>query len=245
MSDEGLDVMVDIVTSALVALVAVLTLFLVNETAKLVLKRTAHSESGCLRVLYRFRTYRVECPALYGSPYFDRFPSSKRYIYEGTLDDPVLAELAGCIMEATRGRSERWRAGFILALVQQNVTYRSDSDTYGVSERYAFPVCALYLRAGDCEDSAYLGCALSRLCGIQSAIVRVDGHVAYGCFVRSIGYTFVHCGMTYIWCESTSVLPMGWYLGNRDIMGTYDLLNPPSGYIENGTFVDSFAKYKY
>lgn len=228
----------------LFGVIAVCLLVFADQILAQTTKHKAHRETGVYTVWYHLRRYTVPRPSLQESPYWDRFPNTKNYCYGGTLDDPVLKELADSIMYIADGRSNRWMAGFILALVQQNCTYRTDYETFGDSERYAFPICAMYLRGNDCEDSAYWGCALSRLCGLDAVMVRVKGHMAYGVYVLGIGVTFKHADKTYIWCESTSTNPMGIYTGNRDIQGTYDLLLPPEGFIELQTHEDSFERYK-
>lgn len=221
-----------------------LVLFLYDFIAKIVIKYTAHRRTGVLWFVHHLIPRRVSCPNLMESPYWNRFPSSRDRTYECTLDDPVIQALAEDIVHRTRFMTQRGRASYILSLVQQNVTYRKDGATFGKVEKYGFPVCTLYLRGNDCEDSAFLGASLSWLCGLDVAIVHVEGHLAYGCNVRGWGTKFSHEGKSYVWCEGIGFMPIGVYTGTTEVLGTYNPTMPPSDYIENHTYEDDFEQYK-
>lgn len=187
----------------------------------------------------------IKRPVCQLSKYYDRFPQSDTNLigYIPTIDDPFMIELAGNIMKKVGKRSQKYRAGYILKLVQMGYTYSLDRKTYGDRERYQFPVCTSFLHIGDCEDGAYLGAGLSKLCGIDQAIIHVYGHMAYGVNVDGFGCKFDHDGKKYLWCETTSPLPPGMHINDKIIFGTYSVEIPPEQFIKDHTYKDSFDKY--
>jgi len=64
--------------------------------------------------------------------------------------------------------------------VQQNITYLTDKENYGVPEFWAPPVFTLAKQSGDCEDGAFLMASLALNSGIPSNRIRM-----YGGFVNS------------------------------------------------------------
>ena len=195
---------------------------------------------------YRFIPRHIKRPDCKQSPYFDRFPRKDVVVckYQMTLDDPYLIQLAQQINIKTRGKSAKYKAGYILKLVQMGYTYQKDRKTYGVDEKYQFPVCTSYLHIGDCEDGALLGVGLSKLCGLDAQLIRVHGHLAYGVRVNGFGCKFKHDGKKYIWCEQTSIMPIGVHFNNKKILGTFTPFSPPVDYIANHSTPDLFDKYK-
>lgn len=225
-------------------IVIVLILFLYQVTAVFALKQTAHKRTGDFWFVYHLIPRKVRCPDLTASPYWGRFPSERDQAVCPTIDDPVLKELADTLSGKTRFMTERGRAKYILAFIQQNVTYRLDSNTFGKAEVYAFPVCTLYLRGNDCEDSGFLGACLCKLVGLDAVVVRVTGHIAYGVNVKGWGKRFAHGDKTYVWCEGTGVFPMGWYTGNMDIQEVSNVVEPSEDYIETSTYEGDFTTAK-
>ena len=152
--------------------------------------------------------------------------------------------LAESVKGKVEGKTDAYKAGYILALVQQNVTYRSDTKTFGKAEKYGFPICTAYLRGCDCEDSAYLGASLSHLIGLDVAMFRVPGHMTYGVYLGGKGTCLEHDGKRYTICETTSSFPPGLYSGETLVLLSCNLKAPPEDYIRNRTFEEDFTQYK-
>ena len=163
--------------------------------------------------------------------------------YAPQIDDPFMHELANNILAKVGKKSNRYIAGYILQLVQYGYTYRSDKDTYGDTEKWAFPVCTSLLHIGDCEDGSLLGAGLSKLCGIDTVTVSLKGHAMYAVRVNGFGMKVEHNGKKYLLCETTSVLPLGLNVSSAQIYGQYDVIAPPSEYLTNYTIYDPFIKY--
>ena len=194
---------------------------------------------------YYFIPRHVKRPTCELSKYYNRFPKKNNdtYKYQMTLDDPFMVELAENINKKIGNKSDKYKAGYILKLVQMGYTYRSDSKTYGVAEKYQFPVCTSYLHIGDCEDGQLLGVGLCKLCGLDQAIVHVEGHLAYGVRVNGFGCKFEHEGKKYLWCESTQITPPGVHVNEKKVINTYTPEVPPELYIYTDTVEDKFNKY--
>lgn len=235
-----------IVLAVLLCILAVM-IYLI---AGMILKWLAHSETGQFRFLFRFWYRTIPCTDLTASQYWDRFSkwtsstSTHDYTYMGTLDDPTVQWLAKRIANRVKDKSDYYKAAYVTAFVQQNVTYRLDSKTFGKTEKWAYPVCTLYLRGNDCEDTAYLGASLCHLIGLDVAVFRVTGHVTFGVNLGGIGRCMEHDGTKYTICETTGIFPPGIYWGKTDIIKSCTLEEPPEDYIETNTIVDSFEKYK-
>lgn len=194
---------------------------------------------------YHFIPRHIKCPDYKQSKYYDRFPirSSQNYKYDATIDDPFMIELASEINKKIGNKSDKYKAGYILKLVQHGYTYQSDTKTYGSSDKNQFPVCTSLIHIGDCEDGAFLGAGLSTLCGLDQAIIYVYGHMAYGVQVNGFGWKFSHEGKKYLWCETTSVLPIGMHSNELKVLGTYTPTEPPEDFIYKCTEIDDFDKY--
>lgn len=240
-----MDAILAICLLVIVALIA----FLGYLCVILALKFSAHSKAGDYRFVYRLRYRTVPCPTLSESRYWNRFPrdasaSSHQFEYGGTVDDDVMRTMADMIADRVDGKSDAYKAGFILAMVQQNCTYRKDAVTFGKTEKYAFPVCTAYLRGCDCEDSAYWGACLSQLIGLDVAMFRVYGHMTYGVYLGGKGTCLEHDGKAYTICETTGFLPVGIYTQNKDIRASFKLSVPEEGWFDTETVTEDFAQYK-
>lgn len=93
--------------------------------------------------------------------------NANEYLYDSTIDDPFLNDIASQIIKKVGKKSDKYIAGYILKLVQMGYTYKHDIDIFGDSDRHCFPVCLSYLHEGDCEDGAIMGAGLSKLCGLD------------------------------------------------------------------------------
>ena len=107
-------------------------------------------------------------------------------------------------------------ADFILAFVQVCFAYELDYDVYGYEEYWAFPIETLYLRCGDCEDTAILCAALYDAAGFDAGVFLVPGHaftaISLESYVeppywgQSVAYhifTYSCDGREYLGCETT------------------------------------------
>lgn len=194
---------------------------------------------------YHFIPRHIERPQCQSSKYFDKFPliDDTYWNYAMTLDDNFLNELASNINKKIGNKSDKYKAGYILKLVQSGYTYQSDYETFGQKDQRAFPLCTSYLHIGDCEDGAMLGAGLSQLLGLDTQVIFVYGHQAYGVRVNGFGCKFEHEGKNYLWCESTSIMPIGVHKNDLKIIGTYTPMVPQEDYIENHTRYDAYYRY--
>ena len=226
---------------ALIILLVAVLVFAGYFFATLALKLTAHSKTGSFRFLYRGLYRTVPCPSYADSTYWNRFPnntsaSTHDFTYHGTIDDPFVTALAESVKGKVEGKTDAYKAGYILALVQQNVTYRRDTKTFGKAEKYGFPICTAYLRGCDCEDSAYLGASLSHLIGLDVAMFRVPGHMTYGVYLGSHrGNVDYRNNVIYNWGDNSTY---GGEDGHFNIVGNYYKPGPASK--ERIYFVDAY-----
>lgn len=229
---------------ALIAVLVGMVLYLVYMGINLLMKYTAKNREDFWFFFYGIPRH-IKRPNCEYSQYYNRFPKKNSSIYEyaSTIDDPFMIELAQALKDKIGNRSDRYKANYILKMVQSGVTYRKDSITYGNSERYAFPVCTSYLHIGDCEDSALLGAGLSKKLGLDTVMVLVNGHLAYAVNVNGFGVKVPYMGKKYLWCESTSIFPAGIYLDKFEIKGIYQVMTPPESYRDDDTYFDLFNKY--
>jgi len=70
--------------------------------------------------------------------------------------------------------------GFMLAFVQDSITYTSDESLNGQDEYWAYPLETLAHKRGDCEDQAILTAAILSAVGVDVILVLLPGHVAVG-----------------------------------------------------------------
>ena len=89
---------------------------------------------------------------------------------------------------------------FVLAFVQQVITYRSEEGEY---PRY--PVETLWEGGGDCEDYSILGAAILLSMGYQVALLLLPRHAALGVAGADglPGVYAEHEGVRYFYCEMT------------------------------------------
>lgn len=195
--------------------------------------------------IYRLIPRHIKRPECHNSKYFNKFPKPKKdeYYYDPTLDDPFLNQLASEILKKIGKKSDKYKAGYILKLVQMGYTYKHDSELFGVEDKHGYPVCTSYLHLGDCEDGAILGAGLSKLCGLDQTLIYVYGHMAYGVRVNGFGCKYEYNGKKYLWCETTDTMPIGFHQNNKKIYGIYEPSLPPKDYIDTYTYNDQFDKY--
>lgn len=222
----------------------VLLFFLQYIVIEFAMKQTARYRSD-FWFFYHFIPRHVKRPQCQISQYYDKFPyaDSEYWSCGMTLDDKFMIQLADELNKKIGNKSDKYKAGYILKLVQSGYTYQSDYKTYGKTDQRAFPVCTSLIHVGDCEDGAMLGAGLCQLMGIDTQVIFVTGHQAYGVRVNGFGCKFKHDGKTYLWCESTSILPMGICENKKQIIGTYTPKIPQEDYIQNHTRYDAFYRY--
>lgn len=194
---------------------------------------------------YRFIPRRVKRPDLRKSQYYDRFPNKDgtQWTYAPTINDMFMLELVSDLERKIGKRSDSYKAGYILKMVQYGYRYHDDAKTYGTSEKWAFPVCTCAGHIGDCEDGALLGACLSKLMGLDVVMVSWTGHALYGVNCKGFGMRIEHEGKKYLLCETTSVLPKGITLASGSFKKAYDIKVPEADYIEKHTYEDAFSKY--
>lgn len=118
-------------------------------------------------------------------------------------DDPYVVGIAGHIGLVTDGCGDDVKARAALNFVQTAIDYRSDAELYGCEEFWAAPVETLYLRAGDCEDTAVLLCSILGAMGLDWVMLDFPSHVAVGYGDRD---GFLFCETTY---DSPTALDAG------------------------------------
>lgn len=207
-----------------------------------------HVKEG-IHFIHHFVPKTLRMPPYTISPYFNRYPDKDRWMEDywrmcATIDDPFMRELASEVEKECEGKSDAYKAGYILKITQCLYTYEKDSKVYGQQDRWQFPVCTAYLRTGDCEDGAFFGAGLSRLCGLDAIVIYQKGHALYGVCVDGIGMKVTHDGKEYLKCETTSILPLGFTLHEGAVLGTYDVKVPSPDFIEKRTYIDQYGKYK-
>lgn len=160
------------------------------------------------------------------------------------VNDPWMQFLAKELDAKIGKRSDCYKAGYILKLVQYGYRYQKDSKTYGVTERWAFPVCTAYLHVGDCEDGALLGAGLSYLLGLDVIMIQKEGHALYGVACKGFGMKYGYNGKSYLLCETTGIYPLGISLNDRRYIAGHDIGIPSDDYLEKHTYVESFDNIK-
>lgn len=148
-----------------------------------------------------------------------------------TVDDKVVIQIANELNRMCKGMSARYKAGMILAFVQQNVKYVSDSTQYGTLDYWAIPIQTLCSRQGDCEDTAILYCAIAYNMKIQSAFTIVPGHAFASIRQQGISDIIIDGER---WCpmETTSYIPiLGYYHGSKVVTNYAEPLIPTEEFI--------------
>ena len=239
-----------ILETVLILLVLALIAIPVSMIFGKIYKNSAKNVKEGIRFIYRFIPRHLPMPDVHTSTFFNRYPDkSNKWTTDmwrmcPTINDPWLIELSKIVDKECEGKSDRYKAGYILAITQCLYTYKKDVDTYGQTDRWQFPVCTAYLRTGDCEDGAFFGAGLSKLCGLDTIVIYENGHALYGVNVKGFGFKVTHNDKHYLKCETTSILPLGIVLNDKPTIGTYDIVDVTSEFMTDRTFHDDFAKYK-
>lgn len=143
------------------------------------IKKYKKKEFGEFFWIYLVRPYRLSID-LDRSTYLDyTITESDGHHYLGsvpTIDDPVMFDIAKKLSEMCEGRSEKWKANFLLAFVQQNVSYERGPDAPSYDRCWALPIQTLRTRKGDCKATAALYCGLAELMGIRVKLFIVKEH---------------------------------------------------------------------
>ena len=123
-----------------------------------------------------------------------------------TPENPHIIDAAEEIL-LTCGEDDFSKALAGLRFVQGAVIYRSDAELYGQEEFWAYPAETLYLRAGDCEDSAVLLASIYLAMGLDAVLLDFPGHMAAGVRLDSPrGLTYSLDGSAYCYCEASGYL---------------------------------------
>lgn len=77
-------------------------------------------------------------------------------------------------------------ASYLLAFVQQTVTYVSDKELYGVNEYWAFPAETIMRGQGDCEDTSFLCASLFKAAGFETVVGILPGHAMAGVYLPGL-----------------------------------------------------------
>ena len=100
-----------------------------------------------------------------------------------------MESLSNQIRAQTEGRGQQYVADVIKSLCSAGntggLTYVSDSTTHWIEEYWQFPLETLYLKTGDCEDTAFLFAALAKYMGYDVCLFRFYDHMAAGVTLES------------------------------------------------------------
>lgn len=149
-----------------------------------------------------------------------------------TVDDEVVKEISSQLNKMCRRKSERYKAGMVLAFVQQNVKYVSDATQYNNIDYWAIPIQTLVSRKGDCEDTAILYCSIAYNLGIPVMFTIVPGHAFAS--VKQQGLTDIIIDGER-WCpmETTSSIPLlGYYHGKKTVTYFAEPSTPTQSFID-------------
>lgn len=119
--------------------------------------------------------------------------------------DTVIRNLAQSVRNAGGDMdcyTEREICITIQAFVMNGIYYLEDRKLYGCSDYAATPTETLYLHLGDCEDVSILYVSIARAYGIDSTLIKLDGHCMAG--VRIAGYKGIVSGYTPVECTHTN-----------------------------------------
>jgi len=111
----------------------------------------------------------------------DRSPNDPEVMqYYITPEDPEIQEAVDYILSGYwRWAHSDWNA--LREWVVNHISYRYDTDVYGIADYWQLPAETLDLGTGDCEDFAILLCTLLRAYGVPSDQVYVAcGHSKSG-----------------------------------------------------------------
>lgn len=199
------------------------------------IKDNERKEYGQFFWIYPLRPYRLTVD-LSESIYYDYEPTSADVFSNlgsyPTIDDPVLIEIAEKLSEMSKGKSEKWRANFLLAFVQQNVKYGYTIDTYGDDPYWALPIQTLCKRVGDCKATTSLYCGLAKLMGIKVRYFVVKDHAVPGIKETTIEGRILKDGED-VWypVETTSYMPItGAFTMSTRVRRSADIVAPGSSF---------------
>ena len=239
--------LIDILIAFLLGIVLICILFIAGYFYKM----TRQNVKNGISFVYHLLPKKLPMPVMTQSPYFNRYPDKSRkwtrdyWSMCPCIDDPWMRELAKEIDEACKGKSERYKAGYILKIAQCIYTYKSDKKIYEEIDRWQYPVCTAYLRTGDCEDGTFIGAGLSYLCGLDTIVMHTQGHALYGVNVKGFGLMSVKFdGKRYLLCETTTLLPIGMTLCSEQVQEAYYVKMPRTDFISELSFIDQYDKYK-
>ncbi len=157
-------------------------------------------------------TYSFSLDILYSDVY--RYGYNHPYIGRNTVEDPeylatyhtVEDRYIGRIVEILRGMcpsdDRSSYAAFVLSFVQ-NIPYMTDSQAFGQSEYYAYPLEYLWSGGGDCEDSSIFYSTLMIASGYEAALVLYSDHAMSAVVLDYGGVSVVKDGRRYVLCETT------------------------------------------
>jgi len=133
-------------------------------------------------------------------PVFERILN---YNYLVTTKDETIKQIF------TKLSSYKNSVAFFLAFVQ-HLKYILDNLT-GYKEYPQFPVETLGNLGGDCEDTAILFATLAKLAGYKVVLIKFGDHMGVGIAMKGVSGTyFLHKGVKYYYCETTST---NWDIG--------------------------------
>lgn len=238
-------------------LITVLILFVIALIAGLadlligkLYKSTRKNVKDGIHFIFRFMPQKLPMPTFKQSSLMNMYPDkSNKWTTDmwrmcPSINDEWMKELARLVNERCVGKSDKYKAKYILKIAQCIYSYEHDSKVYGKNDVWQFPVCTAYLRTGDCEDGALFGAGLSKLCGLDTIMIYQEKHALYGVAVSGFGMKVTHNDKHYLKCETTSILPLGITFSEGKVLGTYDVIPMTPEFYQDRTYHDSFDKYK-
>lgn len=124
--------------------------------------------------------------------------------------DPTVSKVWAELEPRMDGMTDSEKADFLLDFVQWNVHYAYDDVWYGVRDYVQVPAETLYLKRGDCEDSAYLLYTLYARAGLDAVIVTTTDHVSLAVKVPCVYQNYVTFrGERYYTAEPTTYYDVG------------------------------------
>lgn len=218
----------------LIGILIVLLIMTIYPVMLYCIKNYLKKKDGEFFWVYHFIPHRMQVD-LKSSQYYGMGTNTvQKYNYMSsypTVDDEVVIHIAEELNKRCRGMSARYKAGMILAFVQQNVKYVSDSTQYGTLDYWAIPIQTLCSREGDCEDTAILYCAIAYNMKVQSVFTIVPGHAFAS--IKQQGITDIIIDDER-WCpmETTSYIPiLGYYHGSKVVTNYAEPLIPTEEFI--------------
>lgn len=127
--------------------------------------------------------------------------------------EPLVEE----IKKQTKSLNKREKADYLLALVQNSLSYQEDNKQFG-TERHLFPEETLVMPYSDCEDRSFLYATLMKMAfNFEVILIDYPGHVATAVnlgtpasdddTLKWKGQTWVICDPTYMNASSGMSMP--------------------------------------